>query len=68
MSELWPAATIAQIEALMAGKVTVPGVAQGGEKGLGGKVGEMVTRVAADIEAHTLIARCRPDRRQPMIA
>ncbi|CAN5123211.1 alpha/beta hydrolase [soil metagenome] len=47
-------ASIAQTEPLMAAKLTVPVVALGGEKGLGGKVGEMVAMVAENVEAHTL--------------
>jgi len=47
-------ASIAQTEPLMDDKVKVPVVALGGEKGLGGKVGEMVAMVAADVESHTL--------------
>jgi pimeloyl-ACP methyl ester carboxylesterase len=47
-------ASVAQTEPLVTDKVTVPVVALGGEKGLGGKVGEMVAMVAADVEAHTL--------------
>lgn len=46
--------SIAQTEPLMSAKLTILVVALGGEKGLGGKVGEMVAMVAADVEAHTL--------------
>jgi pimeloyl-ACP methyl ester carboxylesterase len=35
-------------------KITIPVVALGGEKGLGGKVGEMVAMIAENVEAHTL--------------
>jgi pimeloyl-ACP methyl ester carboxylesterase len=41
----------------MADKIAVPVVALGGEKGLGGKVGEMVAMIAENIEAYTL-ANC----------
>jgi pimeloyl-ACP methyl ester carboxylesterase len=47
-------ASIDQTEPLMADKITAPVVALGGEKGLGGKVGEMVTMIAQNVEAHTL--------------
>jgi pimeloyl-ACP methyl ester carboxylesterase len=47
-------ASIAQTEPLTANKVAVPVVARGGEKGLGGKVGEMVAMVASNLEANTL--------------
>jgi pimeloyl-ACP methyl ester carboxylesterase len=47
-------ASIDQTEPLMTTKITVPVVALGGEKGLGGKVGEMVAIVAESVEAHTL--------------
>ena len=47
-------ASIEQTEPLMAAKITVPFVAHGGEKGLGGKVGEMVAMIAENVEAHTL--------------
>jgi pimeloyl-ACP methyl ester carboxylesterase len=47
-------ASIEQTEPLMAAKITVPVVALGGEKGLGGKVGEMVAMIAENVEAHTL--------------
>jgi pimeloyl-ACP methyl ester carboxylesterase len=49
-------ASIEQTEPLMAAKITVPVVALGGEKGLGGKVGEMVVMIAENVEAHTLAA------------
>lgn len=47
-------ASIDQTEPLMAAKITTPVVALGGEKGLGGKVGEMVAMIATNVEAHTL--------------
>jgi pimeloyl-ACP methyl ester carboxylesterase len=47
-------ATIDQTEPLMSAKISVPVVALGGEKGLGGKVGDMVAMVAENVEAHTL--------------
>jgi pimeloyl-ACP methyl ester carboxylesterase len=47
-------ASIDQTEPLMSAKISVPVVALGGEKGLGGKVGEMVMMVAEHVEAHTL--------------
>ena len=47
-------ASVDQTEPLMANKVIVPVVALGGEKGLGGKVGEMVAMVAKDVQSHTL--------------
>src|SRR5471030_1696889 len=47
-------ASIQQTEPLMAAKISVPVVALGGEKGLGGKVGEMVAMIAENVEAHTL--------------
>jgi pimeloyl-ACP methyl ester carboxylesterase len=47
-------ASIDQTEPLMADKIAVPVVALGGEKGLGGKVGEMVAMIAENVEAHTL--------------
>jgi pimeloyl-ACP methyl ester carboxylesterase len=47
-------ASIEQTEPLMNAKIAVPVVALGGEKGLGGKVGEMVEMVAEKVEAHTL--------------
>jgi pimeloyl-ACP methyl ester carboxylesterase len=47
-------ASIEQTEPLMHAKITVPVVALGGEKGLGGKVGEMVAMVAEHVESHTL--------------
>jgi len=47
-------ASIDQTEPLMAAKISVPVVALGGEKGLGGKVGDMVAMVAENVEAHTL--------------
>ncbi len=47
-------ASIEQTEKLMNAKITVPVVALGGEKGLGGKVGEMVAMIAENVEAHTL--------------
>jgi pimeloyl-ACP methyl ester carboxylesterase len=50
-------ASIDETEPLMADKIAVPVVALGGEKGLGGKVGEMVAMIAENIEAHTL-ANC----------
>ena len=46
--------SIAQTEPLTAQKVTVPVVAIGGIKGLGDKVGEMVRKVAENVEALTL--------------
>jgi pimeloyl-ACP methyl ester carboxylesterase len=49
-------ASIEQTEPLMAAQITVPVVALGGEKGLGGKVGEMVVMIAENVEAHTLAA------------
>src|SRR5450432_4256151 len=47
-------ASIDQTEPLMTAKITVPVFALGGEKGLGGKVGEMVAMIAENVEAHTL--------------
>jgi len=47
-------ASIAETEKLMNAKITVPVVALGGEKGLGGKVGDMVAMIAENVEAHTL--------------
>jgi pimeloyl-ACP methyl ester carboxylesterase len=47
-------ASIEQTEKLMTAKITVPVVALGGEKGLGGKVGDMVAMIAENVEAHTL--------------
>jgi len=47
-------ASIDQTEPLMTAKITTPVVALGGEKGLGGKVGEMVAMIAENVEAHTL--------------
>jgi pimeloyl-ACP methyl ester carboxylesterase len=47
-------ASMEQTEPLMSAKITMPVVALGGEKGLGGKVGEMVAMVAENVEAHTL--------------
>ncbi len=47
-------ASIEQTEPLMTKKISVPVVALGGEKGLAGKVGEMVKMVAENVEAHTL--------------
>lgn len=47
-------ASIDQTEPLMSAKISVPVVALGGEKGLGGKVGDMVAMVAENVEAHTL--------------
>jgi pimeloyl-ACP methyl ester carboxylesterase len=47
-------ASIDQTEPLMTAKITTPVVALGGEKGLGGKVGEMVSMIAENVEAHTL--------------
>ena len=47
-------ASIDQTEPLMKAKISVPIVALGGEKGLGGKVGDMVAMVAQNVEAHTL--------------
>jgi pimeloyl-ACP methyl ester carboxylesterase len=47
-------ASIDQTEPLMIAKITVPVVALGGEKGLGGKVGDMVAMVAENVEPHTL--------------
>jgi pimeloyl-ACP methyl ester carboxylesterase len=46
--------SIDQTEPLMTAKITTPVVALGGEKGLGGKVGEMVAMIAENAEAHTL--------------
>jgi pimeloyl-ACP methyl ester carboxylesterase len=46
--------SIEQTEPLMTAKITTPVVALGGEKGLGGMVGEMVAMVAENVEAHTL--------------
>ena len=46
--------SIAQTEPLARSKVCVPVVAIGGEKGLGPKVGEMVSMVAEDVRAETL--------------
>lgn len=46
--------SIDQTEPLMTAKITTPVVALGGEKGLGGKVGEMVAMIAENVEAHTL--------------
>jgi pimeloyl-ACP methyl ester carboxylesterase len=48
-------ASIEQTDPLMAAKISVPIVALGGEKGLGGKVGAMVSMIAKNVEAHTLI-------------
>jgi pimeloyl-ACP methyl ester carboxylesterase len=48
--------SIDQTEPLMADKITAPVVALGGEKGLGGKVGEMVAMIAENVEVHTLAA------------
>lgn len=47
-------AIIDQTEPLMSAKIAVPVVALGGEKGLAGKVGDMVAMVAQNVEAHTL--------------
>ena len=47
-------ASIDQTEPLMAAKIAAPVVALGGERGLGGKVGDMVAMVAEHVEAHTL--------------
>jgi len=47
-------ASIDQTEPLMIAKISLPVVALGGEKGLGGKVGDMVAMVAENVEAHTL--------------
>ena len=47
-------ASIAQTEPLMRRKIKVPVVALGGEKGVGGKVGQLVAMVAENVEAHTL--------------
>jgi pimeloyl-ACP methyl ester carboxylesterase len=47
-------ASIEQTEPLMTAKIKVPVVALGGEKGLGGKVGDMVAMIAENVEAHTL--------------
>ena len=49
-------ASIDQTEPLMTARITTPVVALGGEKGLGGKVGEMVAMIAENVEAHTLAA------------
>lgn len=46
--------SIDQTEPLMTAKISTPVVALGGEKGLGGKVGEMVAMIAENVEAHTL--------------
>jgi pimeloyl-ACP methyl ester carboxylesterase len=46
--------SIDQTEPLMTAKISVPVLALGGEKGLGGKVGEMVAMVAEDVVARTL--------------
>ena len=46
--------SIEQTEPLLERKATVRVVALGGEKGLGAKVGEMVSMVAETVEAHTL--------------
>lgn len=46
--------SIGQTELLMKHKVKPPVVALGGERSLGVKVGEMVSMVAAHVEAHTL--------------
>jgi pimeloyl-ACP methyl ester carboxylesterase len=46
--------SIDQTEPLMTARITTPVVALGGEKGLGGKVGEMVAMIAENVEAHTL--------------
>jgi pimeloyl-ACP methyl ester carboxylesterase len=42
--------TIAQTAPLLDNKVTVPVTAMGGEKGLGGKVGQLVSMVARDVK------------------
>jgi pimeloyl-ACP methyl ester carboxylesterase len=47
-------ASIEQTEKLINAKIKIPVVALGGEKGLGGKVGEMVAMIAENVEAHTL--------------
>lgn len=48
-------ATIEQTAPLIGdNKVKVPVVALGGEKGLGGKVGEMVSMVAETVDQHML--------------
>jgi pimeloyl-ACP methyl ester carboxylesterase len=47
-------ASIDQTEPLMTAKISMPVVALGGEKGLGGKVGDMVAMVAKNVEGHTL--------------
>ena len=46
--------SIDQTEPLMTAKISVPVLALGGEKGLGGKVGEMVAMVAENVVARTL--------------
>jgi pimeloyl-ACP methyl ester carboxylesterase len=46
--------SVDQTEPLMTARITTPVVALGGEKGLGGKVGEMVAMIAENVEAHTL--------------
>jgi pimeloyl-ACP methyl ester carboxylesterase len=46
--------SIEQTEPLMGAKITMPVVALGGAKGLGGKLGEMVAMVAENVEVHTL--------------
>lgn len=46
--------SIDQTEPLMTASITTPVVALGGEKGPGGKVGEMVAMIAENVEAHTL--------------
>jgi pimeloyl-ACP methyl ester carboxylesterase len=46
--------SIKQTKPLMSVNITAPVVALGAEKGLGGKVGDMVAMVAKNVEAHTL--------------
>lgn len=46
--------SIDQAEPLMTAKIPVPVVPLGGEKGLAGKVGELVAMIAENVEAHTL--------------
>ncbi len=47
-------ASIAQTEPLTKDKIRTPVVAIGGDRGLGAKVGEMVRRVAFEVEAQTI--------------
>jgi pimeloyl-ACP methyl ester carboxylesterase len=48
-------ASMAQTDPLMVRKVTTPIVAMGGEKALGATVGQCISLVAANVEAHTLV-------------